>query len=224
MQYVADNLRDFLLYFGGSWIGKEDKEKPEKPVHVFQVHSRRGEDRANVKLIPATKSFLEPGQNYIEDDWRNVVENYILYPKQVGMTNVGPTVMYVTRVPQRQYRKGFNLGSCNIFCPAFKELEKVKQYPSEQVIVESCFNAFRSTLTQALKEITSGQAVGRALSRYFGVHCLPQYKEIIFLYKNINIGTVTPDGVISLHYPYKAYLEGVGRVFGPHNVKVVNKE
>lgn len=222
MQFVADNKRDFLLYFAGCFLAKTDPTTGEK--RIFQVKSRRdapiragGDEGANDSIV---LKDLKARKN-IKENWTTVVDDYELHPTSVGMTNIDPTVIYISRKPARQYRKGLHFNErqpYSIWCPHYEYLRRKRLYPGAEKIATACFTSQYTDLKTAVQQITEGEVLGRALTRYYGVYAPVEHKGICLIYKDRNIGEITPDAEIRLHEAFLPYKEGVEKATGTNVV------
>lgn len=198
MQFLADNKRDFLLYFNKGFIAASNPASMDKDVFII-----KGEGPGEgVYLVDVKKqsTTLEP--------WAAIMDKYLLHPETLGMTNVDDTVFYLARVPLRHARKGFgDHGNYMTFTPHYDVLREMSRYPSFNIIAHAAYNNHPTPVAEAVEGINRGKYLGRALSRYFGVYVHPDYIDMILLYKNTNIGVVTDKGEIKLAKPHSAYRE-----------------
>jgi hypothetical protein len=204
MQFLADNKRDFLLYLTKSYAAKAS------PTGVQDVWCIKGDGPGEtVYLINA-----ENGTTGMET-WTNLLDNYSLHPQTLGMTNIEDTLFYISRVPIRHVRKGFGEhGNYLLFTPHATMLNELGKYPKFSKIAYGAYNNNYATVPEAIEGISRGKFLGRAVSRYFGVYVHPEYENIILLYKNVNIGTVSENGEIILAAPHAAYKEALQSYLG----------
>jgi len=212
-EYSADNANDFYLYFAHAFVYQP---KPEGEGEVFIVAARG--DNGHILLQDQLSAK-------VYEKWDVILHNYMMHPKVLGMVNIEDSFMYVVRSPLRNVHKGFRLGENHtVHChhsTLFNTVRTTDPSRDPWKVARAVYANTYTPLEQAIEEIRKGNALGRAVGRYFGVHVQKNYKEMILAYKTINIGTVDEDMGIGLYYPYQAYQEVIERTFAKKPVRIL---
>ena len=178
---------DFERKYSGSFLLVEMNNKP---AELFQMVSVRN------------RSTKFPELMLRSDVYGNIILNFNTSARlrfkipQSGYVQNGPTALFFTRKPERQWKRGINASNCTLQNPVTQYT--LFQHEALQInfdLIRKAFNPTYATLTQALDLINNKKYESVALNRNMAI--AKHNKQILVFYRYAIIGTVSPDGVMS---------------------------
>lgn len=180
---MANVAADLHARLSNSWVGKKgNDEEGVVPHWVDSIYEDDGDIyiRTNKELV-----------KFNEDDW-------ILDCPKVGMVSDGEKVYYQRRIPDRQWKRGYNRNVIRMSVLSQSEVEEmglsITDYNDEK-IVGFVFNQKFTPFTDGLREIAEGKLFSFPLSQKFAVGLRLEDEFPVVYYKNWVVGWVEDDVV-----------------------------
>jgi hypothetical protein len=206
MLYAADNLRDFYLHFGGCYVAERNLTGD---YTVYKVGANRERREEAVPL----QQIYGPDRKRISRRWEEVVELFELVPLNLGLLNTEFSVAYVTKIPAKQYYKGFNAGSYSITYLGYETWSVLKPPPVESV-AHACFNNKYTPIKETMDGIREGKFLGRAISPNYGIYIRDKVWEMILVYKTKEIGYLVDSDVVAIPQSWSPYISDIEKNTG----------
>lgn len=187
---------DLRQYFDGTYIGLADKNGKIQPCYVksildgFEGDNGREQGfigQVNRKVIAA--SFNNP-------DVR------IIVPESC-FVNTGYQAVYLSRLTQRQYKKGIKLSQFKKEYTNMDIYERIGDDFRPEDYIRGLLNPEYPTLEEALKNLERGRCISSAFSRHFCVGVDEKVISPLLFYRGIVCGTIK-DGAIELNEGFTA--------------------
>lgn len=190
---MVDQVRFLNKRFQNVIIGKKPEKEGKKIVPV-KVVGFLSDDEDNILL----RYYNVGGEN------ENIVvfkeSDYLLDCPQVGMLQVGERVVYLRRVPERQWKRGFTENV--IRSEPLSNLESRELgYPIARINTKSAvsliYNPKYLSMENGLSKLSAGKLLSFAISRKFAISLKWDAEFPVVYYKDWVIGWVD-EGVICL--------------------------
>jgi len=188
---MVDEVAFLNERFGRVIIARKGKDgKENTPIKVSQFYT--DDDRRTVLRYQDLGGDRERDELFDED-------NYILDCPQVGMTQYGAEVLYLRRVPERQWKRGYteNIVRSEPLVPVEKREVGIGNVRlSNRGIVNFVYNPKYMSIGDGLDGMSKGELFSFALSRKFAIGLKWDSKFPILLYKEWVVGWVEDREVV----------------------------
>ena len=192
---MVDQVRELGKHFQGVVIALKKKDK-NVPIRVHRFH--QDDERRIVIRYNVLGS----------DNMTDVIfkeEDYILDCPQVGMTQVQGKVVYLRRVPERQWKRGYTENIVRSEQLSDKEFREVGLSPirvTHKDLIKEVYNTTYTNMGNGMIDLLKGKIFSFAISRKFAIGLKWNSKFPVVYYKEWVVGWVE-EGTIIL--PQKAH-------------------
>jgi hypothetical protein len=186
MDLIADNRRDFMQYCKNCFVSKVSPTTGT--TSVFRIEESEDGERVVLHKVSPDKGIATRRMS----TWQQVLEDHTFVPERVGFSSFEGTLIYVSRMPVRTYRKGFckelfQWDILNIDLWLKKQPLRVADASVALAAYLPKYEKF-STLYNKLQE---GKVIGGAISSTLGLYADEGYENTILAYKGRMVGFVT---------------------------------
>jgi len=186
-----DEVQDLHARISRVWVGRVTDEGvvPEYVESFYMGHQ-------NTPMLRTYDRDAEEHKDYpyVEDEW-------LFECPQVGMVSDGTSVMYLNRIPERQWKMGYtnNVVRTNQFNHwEIREMRLPMMDVTDQKVLDFVYNPKYTSMADGLSSMDRGDVLGFPLSRTFAVSLKRTAKWPVLHYKEWTVGWVE-DGVACLH-------------------------
>lgn len=207
---VVDNPNDFHTYFRGTYIGLPKKNRIEPCVVERVDHVEADEWRCRL-IHQNEQGEQRPG---VWKPFKDVVEEYVLIPPELGAISTNISLVYVSLRPLRQFRKG--LESRRLSISPFHDRGTLPTQRTElKYLVEYIFNPIKFGFLELWDLLGEGKRVGGAIDNRFGLVLKPNINCPLLTYKDEVIGACLEKQHIKLFPGYAKYVDHITRNIAP---------
>lgn len=189
---MVDAVRDLGSYLSRVYIGKKPSgtRKNIEPLYIDQFWAHDDGSTMVRFYNRETDKFKDVKWN--EDD-------YLLDCPQVGMVSDGEKVYYISRSPQRQWKRGYTPNVLHLELLSKYEAREMSLAPKplfDKAIVSFAYNPEYTSLSDGLESMKRGKMFSFPLSRKFAVGQKANSLHPVVYYKSWIIGWVEDDTII----------------------------
>lgn len=199
---VVDNPGDFERYYVGSYIAKRveapDSWKGDKlqPLYVRSVRTDfAGSAMVELQAVGKRKVYTEP--------FKTVMDEYKITCPRLGAISTNATVVHVSLLPLRQYKKGLSEDRVNIYY--FSNI--IPKYTFFD-LVEYIYNPVYFQPKELLKLMEEGVRIGGAITQNLSIFAARTARYPVLAYKSLIIGEVEENTVklLKAFAPHQEYI------------------
>lgn len=198
MSGVVDNPEDFSRYFSGSYIARRENGL----LVPFYVRAQFPVDNGRDAQVELYEWIGGRKLNSLVR-FSTILEQYKITCPRLGTISTSDSVVYITLVPSRQYKKG--LAEERVKIHRFMETPKLPMFHD---LVTYIFNPVYFPPEVLLKKLEDGERIGGALSPNLGIFVSNNARYPMLVYKNNVVGEIKEDEVklLNAYSPHKDYI------------------
>lgn len=213
------SLEDYRHYYEGCF-GKY-KGKKEVPV-IFVENAVYKQEEIWIK-----------GHIIMESMWHPVFvpAHTVVYPvPEMGYVNIEDTSVFVTRIPRRQWKKGYTRNTidlCFVPSPAVNSLRfSLPVYQETNAgnisLLYNLYNRTFPSAEEAIRLLLEGEAIARALSPQIAL-CVAGYSEKLALYYSTDLVGVydTSSSVIRIDRQVTDFIPEIKQIFTNNTIEII---
>ena len=186
---MVDVVGDLNARFNRVYIAK--KGDTNEPRFVDQFY--KDDNNRIVLRSYNTKREVHKDDIFNEDD-------YILDCPKVGMAFDGEKAFYISRTPDRQWKRGYNNNVIKMKTLSYKESREMNLAPREHIspeILNFVYNPKYIKMEDGLKSMADGKFFSFPIARKYAITLSDECKFPVVIYKEWKVGWVE-EGVIQL--------------------------
>ena len=188
---MVDEVRFLQQRIQGVVIAKKGKEGVDNtPIRVTRVFDD-GEGNAMLRYYKLDEE-KEREVEFVEED-------YLLDCPQVGMSQVGNSVIYLRRIPERQWKRGYTENVVRADSISYRESREVG-LPTirlmDKRLINFLYNPKYMSMSDGLVSMREGKMFSFAISRKFAIGMNFKAKFPLVFYKEWTVGWVDEDTII----------------------------
>lgn len=188
---LKHDLREMTSRWNGSFIGVQK----DGAVMPFMVSEFRSSDDIDIPFMvgnfPGKKSKIAKA------------ENLVFTKPKLGMLNFKDSVVYITNIPLRQYRRGLTTKTLKMEIPFSRELKDIRRPISRRNINDNelileMFNPTYPSVQQCIADVRGFKKIAEAFNNKYAIGIKKGFKSPRVYYKGYNIGRLDDDNVVHL--------------------------
>ena len=153
-------------------------------------------DNINGIIALGSRVTLDNSGNYLWTPATVPAENIEYFYPELNMVNVGKVAYFITRSPERQYKKGLVMEYIRMLkVPCITEtiyyMHNVTLAPEAEIqILHSIYNPKYYAPDEIVRKLEELEIYSGAFSKYYAITCTDKHHHPLIMYKNITVGWI----------------------------------
>lgn len=183
--FLPDDLNESERRYSDSYVGYTSDDGEKRPLKIITFRRRDGE----------TKAIGIDGIS--NEEIRVSVDNIDWSQPKLGVLNVGNSVVSISRVPARQWRRGISRRNTTLTRPLEREARALRlgaiRSIDNDVVIKEVFNPSYPTPEEALEKVKTFENLSCAFNSRFFFAISGKHTNIGVYYDTYRIGYVNED-------------------------------